>query len=172
MDIISQIQEFIELSFNILKPINFLIVIMLIIIIYQVMLLLIRDRNYIKALKAFGDPDILKIEDLNELPLVNIIIPAWKEGSLFEDCLLSITKLKYPNLKVIINAGGSEETIRIANSFLIHENFIFFEQKGGGKMKAINECLEYVYEGIIYSIDADVILTDETLLRLIYPIMP
>ena len=170
MDVISQIQEVIEFSVNFLKSINFLIVIMLLIIIYQVMLLLIRDRNYINALNAFRDPDILKIEDLNELPLVNIVIPAWKEGSLFEDCLLSITKLKYPNLKVIINAGGSEETIRIVKSFEIHENFIFFEQKSGGKMKAINECLEYVYEGIVYSIDADVILTDETLLRMIYPL--
>ncbi|MFX1290778.1 MAG: glycosyltransferase [Promethearchaeota archaeon] len=171
MDIISQIQRFIEFSINFIKSINFLITVGIILIIYQVILLFIRDKKYIHAMKEDRDPDTIKIEDLNELPLINIIIPAWKEGSSFRDCLLSITKLKYPNLKTIINAGGSEETTGIASSFENQESFIIFEQKGGGKMKALNECLEYVNEGIVYSIDADVILTDEILLRLICPII-
>jgi len=105
------------------------------------------------------------------LPLVNITIPAWKEGKLFKECLVSISNLNYPNIKVIVNAGGNDETIKIANSFKKYKNFLILEQKQGGKIKAINECMKYINEGIVYSIDADIFLTDEILLRLIYPII-
>jgi len=38
-------------------------------------------------------------------------------------------------------------------------------------MKALNECLDIITEGIVYSTDADIIVTDEILLRMIYPII-
>ena len=63
----------------------------------------------------------VKLEDLNEYPLINIIIPAWKEGIIFEQCLLELLNLSYPNIKVIVNAGGDEKTIEI-----IHDNRIGF----------------------------------------------
>jgi len=140
------------------------------IIAYHFLLFFTRDKNYIQALKRNKDPEVLKSGDLNEVPLVNIIIPAWKEGKLFEECLQSITKLEYPNLKIIVNAGGNEETIKIAESFKSHNIFTIIRQQQGGKMKALNDCLDYISKGIVYSIDADVILTDEILLRMLYPI--
>ncbi|MFW9880213.1 MAG: glycosyltransferase [Candidatus Thorarchaeota archaeon] len=130
-----------------------------------------RDRKYIHVFKKFKDPETIKLEDLKELPLVNIIIPAWKEGNLFKECLMSVSNLTYPNLKVIVNAGGSDETSKIANSFKKDIRFLILEQKLSGKIRALNECLEHIDEGIVYSIDADVFLTDEVLLRLIYPII-
>ncbi|MFX1315206.1 MAG: glycosyltransferase [Promethearchaeota archaeon] len=138
---------------------------------YHILSYFFRDNKYRRATKIFKDPIKVNLEDLKELPLINIIIPAWKEGKIFEECLLSITKLSYPNLKVIVNAGGNDETIEIANSFRKEEKFLILNQKPGGKMKALNECLKFVKEGIIYSIDADVFLTDEVLLRMIYPII-
>ena len=38
-------------------------------------------------------------------------------------------------------------------------------------MKALNDCLKHVSDGIIYSIDADVILNNEILLRMLYPLV-
>jgi len=103
---------------------------------------------------------------------VNIIVPAWKEGKTFEECLLGITKLKYPKLKVIVNAGGSEETINIVNSFRKFDYFTIIYQKAGeGKIKAINDCLEHTSDGIIYFIDADIYLTDEIFLWMLYLII-
>ncbi|MFX1427882.1 MAG: glycosyltransferase [Promethearchaeota archaeon] len=110
---------------------------------------------------------------------MNIIIPAWKEGKEFRECLESITNLKYPRLKVIVNAGGDPETVSIAESFKDHKNFITLHQKRGkdkyvrgkGKILALNECLAHVSEGILYFIDADCYLTDELLSRMIYPII-
>ena len=154
------LQKFIEASLIFFNSFNFFIFLILVVIFFNIFLYFLRDRKYIRVFKKFKDPEIVKLEDLKELPLVNIIIPAWKEGKLFNDCLLSITKLNYPYLKVIISAGGNEETIQIANSFKKFKNFVILKQKPGGKMKALNDCLKYVSEGIIYSIDADVILNN------------
>jgi len=120
--------------------------------IYHVLLLILRDRRYIVILRSYNkDPEDISINDLKELPLVNIIVPAWKEGEYFRDCLILITQLSYPKLKVIINAGGSKETIEIANSYKMNKNFTVLHQDvGGGKIKAINDCLEYISEGVIF----------------------
>ena len=160
----------IESILNFFNSTLFILILLILIITYHFLLFFTRDVNYIKALKRNKDPEVLKIEELNEVPLVNIIIPAWKESKFFEDCLQSITKLKYPNLKIIVSAGGSEETIKIADSFKSYNNFTIIRQKQGGKMKALNDCADHVSNGIVYSIDADVILTDEILLRMLYPI--
>ncbi|MFX1501568.1 MAG: glycosyltransferase, partial [Promethearchaeota archaeon] len=82
-----------------------------------------------------------------------------------------------PYLKVIVNAGGSDETTEIAKSFKKFENFIILYQKEGadrpslGKIRALNKCLKHISEGIVYFIDADSYLTDEILLRMIFPII-
>ena len=131
----------------------------------------IRDRKYIRAFKQHKDPEELYIQDLKTIKVVNLIIPAWNEGEVFRKCLESITKLKYPKLKIIVNAGGSEETINIANSFKKNENFLILSQEGRGKLEAINKCFEHVSEGIVYLIDADINLNDEILLRMIYPLV-
>ncbi|MBY9005952.1 MAG: glycosyltransferase family 2 protein, partial [Candidatus Lokiarchaeota archaeon] len=109
--------------------------------------------KYIIEFNSYQDPEIISLDDLESLPLVNIIVPAWKEGKEFERCLNSIKSLSYPNLKIIVNAGGNEETMRIAESFKKNNNFIILHQKSGadrpslGKIKAINDCLKYIEEG-------------------------
>ncbi|MFX1575398.1 MAG: glycosyltransferase family 2 protein, partial [Promethearchaeota archaeon] len=164
-------KEVINVFFNFMLSINFIILLLFFIFLYNILIYLIRDRIYIENFNQHKDPEVVNISDLKKLPLVNIIIPAWKEGKVFEDCLLSISNLSYPYLKVIISAGGNDDTIQIANSFKKFNNFIILEQKPGGKMKALNDCLNYVSEGIIYSIDADVILNDEILIRMLYPLI-
>ena len=171
MNILNEIQDLIEIIFNFDLKLYSIIFFSFLIITCHILVFLLRDRKYIDALKKFKDPETVKLEDLKEQPLINIIIPAWKEGKLFKDCLSSIAKLDYPNLKVIVNAGGNDKTIEIAKSFENYKYFIILEQKPGGKIKALNDCLKCVNEGIVYSIDADVFLTDEILLRLIYPII-
>jgi len=171
MVLLIQIKNIIDLFLDFVLSINFIIFIGIFILLYNLLMGLFRDRIYVRNFEQNKDPDVVHISDLKDLPLVNIIIPAWKEGKLFEDCLLSITKLIYPYLKAIISVGGNEETIQIANSFKKFKNFIILKQKPGGKMKALNDCLKYVSEGIIYSIDADVILNNEILLRMLYPLV-
>ena len=177
MKILDQAEIFINYISKEILSINLVLLFLVFIILSQIILFLLRDRNYIRAIKKYKDPEVISIDRLKKLPLINIIIPAWQEGKEFYDCLLSITKLTYPHLKVIVNAGGNEETIQIAESFKKFESFTILRQTEGrhkaalGKIKALNECLDYVSEGILYLIDADCYLTDEILLRMIFPII-
>jgi len=154
----------------------FSIIYIVLISFYNIIILILYIKR-IKEYKKYKDQEKILISDFKSLPLVNIIIPTWKEGEIFKNLLFSIIKLSYPNIRVITNAGGNDETLQIANSFKNFENFVILHQKGGsdrpslGKIKAINECLKYVSEGIIYFIDADSDINDEIFLRMIYPII-
>lgn len=157
---------------------NFLVIcsIYLLFLVLNILLYYIKDRKYLRIVYSYEDPQEINLKDLNSIPLVNILVPAWKEDELFRDCLISITKLNYPKLKIIVNAGGNDLTHSIADSFKENDNFLILRQTGGkekaalGKIKAVNECLPHINEGIVYIIDADCYLTDEIILRLVYPI--
>ena len=162
----------IESLLNWLNSASFILILLISIFAYHLLLIFTRDKKYIKALKEFDDPKDIKLTDLNNIPLITVIMPAWKEGKTFESCLLNLSRLTYPNLKVIVNAGGSNETLQIANSFSKFENFtIIYQEQGGGKIKAINNCLNYISNGIVCILDADVLLTDKLLLKMIYPLI-
>ena len=97
--------------------INFLFLIFPLTTIYHILLNLFRNRNFIKHLKKFEEVTIDSIYQLKEIPPINIFIPTWKEGENFKGCLNSIEQTIYPKLKLIVNAGGSQETIEIVQSF-------------------------------------------------------
>lgn len=165
------------LIINFINSINFFLIIFLFSLIIQILMYLIRDRKFSRAFNSFKDPEKISIDDFKNTPKVNIIIPAWKEGKLFEKALISIKNLTYPKIKVIVNAGGTEETLSIANSFKKYDNFIILHQEGGadrpslGKIKAVNDCLSHITEGVAYLIDADTYLTDEIIMRMVFPIV-
>jgi len=160
----------IEIIFQFLESFNAILLVLIILIFFQTYLF-IKDRINLKKLQTFKDPEF----DLNELenfPLVNFIVPAWNEGEILRDCLNSLKNLNYPNLKIIVNAGGSELTENIANYFKKYNNFIILKQKPGiGKIGALNEALDYITEGLVYMIDGDVIFNQEIFLRVIGPLI-
>lgn len=139
---------------------------------YHILLYLFRDRNFMKNLKKFEDVSVDSISQLKEILPISIIIPAWKEGENFKHCLNSIEQLNYPKLKIIVNAGGSQEAIKIANSFIQNKKFtVIYQKEGEGKLKAINDCLKFISNGIICLLDADLLIDDKILLEMIYPII-
>ena len=46
---------------------------------------------------------------MTRLPLVSIIIVNWNGGKIFEDCLESLTHLKYPNWELLLVDNGSTD---------------------------------------------------------------
>ncbi|MFX1444391.1 MAG: glycosyltransferase [Promethearchaeota archaeon] len=179
MNINENLIECINNLLELFNTIEFASIALFFVIVYHILLLITKDRKYIKRFKENYDPDSIMLNDLNELPHITIIIPAWNEGKEFKDCLYSIEKLSYPHINVIVNAGGNEETIKIANSYKQFEKFTILEQKRGagkfirgkGKIRAINECLNYVSKGIVFFFDADCYITDEIIIRMLYPIV-
>lgn len=163
--------------YNYITSLNGFLSILIIIIIYHLILFFTRDRSYYRAIINEKDPESILIADLKSLPEITVIIPAWKENEVFKQALTSLTNLSYPNLKVIVNAGGDQKTLQIADSFQKFDNFLILRQESGtsraatGKIKALNDCLSYLKGGIVFLTDADVTFTDEIILRMIYPIV-
>ena len=170
MDFLKDLLLFIDLTLNLIFSNFFIIAFALFVIFLHLFLFLIRDRSYIKPINNIKRIDIT-LNDLKQKPLVNIIVPAWKEGEILKKSLLSIKNLTYPNIKVIVNAGGSKETEMIADSFIEYNNFIIIRQKKGkGKNAAINDALNYVSEGLIYIIDVGTLLSDDIIISMVYHI--
>jgi len=182
MEIFKYFIASINFLLDLINSVNFIIALLLIFLFFQVILFFFRDRKQASKLKELISQENFELNKLKAHPLINIVIPAWKEGARqegreFEECLFSIVNLKYPNIKAIVNAGGDERTIKIAESYKKYDNFIILRQKGGksraafGKIRALNECLSYISEGLIFFIDADCYITDDHLNRMIFPII-
>ncbi|MFX1279833.1 MAG: glycosyltransferase [Promethearchaeota archaeon] len=172
MDLIQIISKIIQLSLKMVASIEFLIISFITIFFYHFFLYFLRDKKYITNLRNFSDYNHPQIENFKELPLINIIIPAWKEGEIFRKCLNNLFSLDYPHLNIIVNAGGNEDTISIADSFKSNDNYKYLlQEKGGGKVKAINDCISQVKEGLICLLDADIYLTDDDLLNMLHIIL-
>ncbi|MFX0036489.1 MAG: glycosyltransferase [Candidatus Hermodarchaeota archaeon] len=168
MNILTEIQDLTKNFLKFVLNVHFIMIFIFLIITYHFLLFLIIEKNYIKLYENLETINPILLIDLIELPIINIIVPAWKEGAIFKGCLLELSKLSYPNLNIIVNAGGSKQTVDIANSFKDYKNFnIIYQKIGEGKLKAINDCLNLVQPGIIYLIDADVYLSDEIFLKMI-----
>ena len=64
---------------NFLNSTLFILILLILIIIHQILLFFTKDISHIKVLKDFADPKEIKLSNLNHIPLINVIIPAWKE---------------------------------------------------------------------------------------------
>lgn len=172
MDLVCIFLSVLELILDTISTPMIFILLVFILIVYHLLLYVVRDRKYLLDFRKWYDANPIPMNKLKEFPLVNFIIPAWEEGEVFKGCLTNLTQLKYPNLRAIVNAGGSKETIEIANSFKKNDTFtIVYQEKGGGKIKAINDCLSYIEEGLIFIMDADVYVSDYDLLKMVAKIV-
>ena len=172
MFILNQIFALFEWMLQLVFSMNLFLLILLTVLVYHFLTYFLRDKKYVKKYMVREHDKFVKLDELVEVPLVNIIIPAWKEGETFRACLKSIADLSYPKLNVIVTVGGNDETIKIANSFKKYDHFkIVYQKSGEGKIKAINDCFEHISRGIVYLIDSDVLLTDNILLRMLFKLL-
>ncbi|MBD3211021.1 MAG: glycosyltransferase [Candidatus Lokiarchaeota archaeon] len=155
-----------------IKNPNTLIFIFVFIILYNLILITIFDKKALRLIKSFQSIRNLTLKDLKTIPKITFVIPAWNENERLDEVLRNLKNLNYPKFEVILNAGGNSITNRIADSYkTVHGFTILKQKKGKGKIRAINDCLKYVQGGLVYIIDADVIISDELLLNMIFQII-
>lgn len=77
--------------------------------------------------------------DLDDLPLVSVVIPSYNQGNYIEQTLRSIFLQGYPRLECIVMDGGSTDgTIEVLKKY---DSWITYwkSEKDGGQSAAINE---------------------------------
>ena len=104
-------------------------------------------------------------------PSVSVLLPAWNEHRMIERCLASLMSLDWPNLEIIVCAGGSDGTLRRALRFERDNVLILAQRPGDGKQVALRRCFERSRGDIIYLTDADCIVSSDTFSAVIEPIV-
>ncbi|GEN54486.1 glycosyltransferase family 2 protein [Halobacillus faecis] len=120
---------------------------------------------------------------------ISIIVPAFNEGKIIENCLNGIKNLKYDHFEAIfVNDGSKDDTFQKLNSLLDlklesssavgklkHKiiqgvyrsshfpNIRVINKSNGGKADALNAGIEYAMSDIVITLDADSVLDSNAL---------
>src|SRR5579859_460989 len=110
-----------------------------------------RDRRTAERLRdEYARPPIL-----TRLPRISVLVAAWNEAAMIEAHLHSFQALSYPDIELILCAGGSDDTLRRARQAAGRAVHILEQQAGEGKQQALARCAALASGEIIYLTDAD-----------------
>jgi cellulose synthase/poly-beta-1,6-N-acetylglucosamine synthase-like glycosyltransferase len=141
------------------------------------------------------DPDFLYKSKL--APSISMIVPAYNEHRIIAESVESLLTCRYPKLMVIvINDGSDDDTLKVLiDKFklkkvyrLIHEdiktarvrgyytsdaasNLYVLDKERGGKADALNAGINVTRSEYFFSIDADVIMEEDAILKIVRPIL-
>lgn len=104
-------------------------------------------------------------------PMVSFLVAAWNEESTLQSSIEAIQRLSYPNLEIVLCAGGTDRTWNLASEFRDPRLILLAQQAGDGKQKSLRRCFENAAGAIIYLLDAGGRITDTACARILGPIL-
>lgn len=97
-------------------------------------------------------------------PLVSIVVPAYNEEKVIENCIKSILASDYPRLElVLVDDGSRDRTFGIIRKYMSLPNVIGIHQKNAGKAAALNRGVKETHGELIFFVDADGVFTKRTI---------
>lgn len=115
------------------------------------------------------DPVTRSVERLSNSS-VSVLLPAWNEAAMMGRCLDSLLAIDWPELEVVVCAGGSDGTLEIARRYESEHVIVLEQHPGDGKQRSLRRCFERSGGEIIYLTDADCIVPAHVFVALIDPI--
>ena len=106
---------------------------------------------------------------------MSVLLPAWNEEATLGRCLESLLAIDWPDLEIIVCAGGTDATAEVARNYqCAHPGAVTVlkQNRGEGKQIALRRC--YLKSGgdVIYLTDADCVVPAETFKTLIAAVGP
>lgn len=126
-----------------------------------------RDKALADRLRA-AQPALPQLE---RTPRVSALVAAWNERGRIDAHLRSFQALRYPNIELILVAGGGDGTLEQARRYTSDRVIVLEQQPGEGKQRALAKGFERAGGEIIYLTDADCLYDDEALTRLLAPLI-
>ena len=105
-------------------------------------------------------------------PKVSIIVPAHNEGKVIERTIESLVSLAYPNKEIIVvDDNSSDDTYLKAKPYAVRGDIILVRKREphSNKAMAVKYGSAFASGEIIVCIDADTILQNEGLVRIVEP---
>lgn len=108
---------------------------------------------------------------LQRRPSVSVLVAAWNEAASIEAHLRSFLALRYPQIELILCAGGDDATLMLARHLASDRVTVIEQRRGDGKQRSLARCLEHASGEVVVLTDADCMYDDEALERLLAPIV-
>ena len=105
------------------------------------------------------------------VPPVSVLIPAYNEGKVIEKTLRTLQKSTYPDFEmVVIDDGSTDDTSAKTLEMAEKDPRIkLIRKENGGKFSALNLWFREVKNEYIVTIDADTMVTPDTIRHLVSP---
>ena len=141
---------------------------------------------------------LIDYDEIARSPLtmpISLIVPAYNESAVIVDSVCALLGARYPTLEmVVVNDGSTDDTLaamtaafslvpatrvpvaRLATAQIRQilvcpddDRLVVIDKANGGKADAINAALCYARYPLFCTIDADTLIEDDALLRLVRP---
>jgi cellulose synthase/poly-beta-1,6-N-acetylglucosamine synthase-like glycosyltransferase len=123
-------------------------------------------------LAARGEPEPLPpLEAWPALPRVSVLVAAWNEAAHIERHIESVLGLRYPQVEVVLCAGGADDTYELARRYAGDGVTVLEQRPGEGKQGALRRCLARASGEVVFLTDADCVLDDEAFERTLAPVV-
>lgn len=102
-------------------------------------------------------------------PSVSVVVPAYDEALLIENCVRSVLRSGYPHLEVVcIDDGSTDDTYeRMRALARAHPQVRAIHQENAGKGAALNTGIGAAHGEVVVLVDADGLFRPDTLTRLL-----
>ncbi|HEX2513983.1 MAG TPA: glycosyltransferase family 2 protein [Chloroflexota bacterium] len=104
-------------------------------------------------------------------PLVSVLVAAWNEGPGIARHIESVLGLAYPHREYILCAGGTDGTLETARRYVRDGVLVLVQAPGEGKQRALRRAFERSSGSIVYLTDADCVIDDVSLERVLAPLI-
>src|SRR5262245_55148737 len=101
--------------------------------------LCMRDRALARRLRA----DWTTKPTLSQTPRVSALVAAWNEARGIAEHIGSFLALSYPNIELILCAGGPDGTFELASRHADERVIVLDQHPGEGKQHSLARCLEH-----------------------------
>ena len=104
-----------------------------------------------------------------EPPFVSVVVPAYQEAVLIENCLRSILRSDHPRLEVVcVDDGSPDETyLRMQEVARSHPGVLALTQANAGKGAALNPGIAAARGDVVMLVDADGLFSPDTITRML-----
>lgn len=97
--------------------------------------------------------------NIEQKPLVSIIVPSYNQGQFVDDTILSILNQDYENIEVFVVDGGStDNTLDVLERY--KDKIQYFSESDNGQSDAINKGFRMARGGIVTWLNSDDIYPD------------
>lgn len=104
------------------------------------------------------------------LTSVSVLLPAWNEARMIGRCLDSLLAIDWPDLEIVVCAGGDDGTLDVARRYEGSRVIVLEQHAGEGKQAALRRCFAASRGEIIYLTDADCVVPSDVFQAVVEPV--